>query len=486
MKRQRHRFKMIALFLFALFLLLGLYGVWSVTHYGSRWFSYAGNPRLAAQKENVVEGDILDRHGTVLAATEDGRRIFSSSPQARAAMVHVLGDRNGMIANSVETFQAGYLYGYQSSLSDAVHLLMTPSDVRKGNTVTLTLDAGLNTVLPGFFQLHPLSAGKNGAAVVMNYLTGEVLAMTSLPCFDPDTVTDADIASLDHPYWNRATQALYPPGSTFKIVTSAAAMKAIPDIQSQSFECTGALPVSEAFTVHDFNSVSHGILSLRDAFRRSCNCVYASLALKLGDDALRSAAESFGFNQNFLFRDLVVYNSSYPVSKRTFDAIAASGYGQSALTVTPVHMCLISAAVANGGTMPEPRLIRSVKTASGSQVLSFSTASARRVCSGEIASELSSMMKDVVQGGGSGNLADIPSLDIRGKTGTAESSLNGEKINYAWFTGFNAQPELPVAVCILVENIPDGETGGTVSAPVAKDVFMWLKNNISQVVSSDS
>ena len=482
MKKQRYRFKIAALFLLALFLVLGGYGLWSVTHYGSRWFSYAANPRLAAQKESVIEGNILDRTGTVLASTEDGKRVFQAKAADRKAVVHVIGDRAGMVANAVESFHAGYLYGYSSSLPDAIYHLTHPEEPRRGNDVTLTLDSALCAAIPKYFDAHPLSAGKNGAAVVINYLTGEVIALVSLPSFDPDSKDTQALEALDHPYWNRATQGLYPPGSTFKIITAAAALEKLSSVQSRTFTCTGSLPVTESFTVRDFNQAIHGDLSLDQAFLRSCNSVFASLALEMGDAALRSEAESFGFNQNFLFRDLVVYNSSYPTAGRTREAVAASGYGQSALAATPLHMCLIAAAVAGNGTMPEPRLLKEVRTAAGARVLRFSSAAVRTVCRPETAQTLQQMMRDVVQGGGSGYLAAVSGMDIRGKTGTAESSLNGEKINYGWFTGYNAQTALPFAVCVLVEDIPEGETGGTVAAPIARQILTWLKNHADRVM----
>ena len=477
MKKQRAHYKMTAFLIFALFAGLAVYGGWSVFHYGSRWFSYAPNPRLIAQQRSVTKGDILDRKGTVLAQTLDGRRVFQSSSEARSAVVHLVGDRRGMIANSVDSFQAGYLYGVQPSLADAIRQLTSPSPERKGNTITLTVDASLCAKIPSWFRSHVLSRDKNGAAVVLNYRTGELLAEVSLPCFDPDHADEASLAALDHPYWNRVTQGLYPPGSTFKIVTAAASLERINDAADRTFTCTGSLPVTDSFSVRDFNNSAHGQVKLREAFLHSCNSVFAALALEMGDSALRASAERFGFNQNFLFRDLVVYNSSYPTHDRTREAVAASGYGQSALTLTPMHLCLIGAAVANNGVMPEPRLLRLVKTSSGTTVLRFTSASVRRVCREDTARQLKAMMKDVIQSGGSGSQASVSQMDVHGKTGTAESTLNGAAVNYGWFVGFSGREDLPVAVCVLVEGIPDGETGGTVAAPIARDILTYIRNH---------
>ncbi len=479
MKKMRYRARVAALVLTVLFLVLGIYAVRSWIHYGNRWFSYSANPRLTAQKKNVTEGDILDRNGVLLATTENGNRVYSADPQVRSSLVHLLGDRQGMVANSVEKLQAGYLYGYQSSLADAIRHLTKPEEERRGNTVTLTVDSALNAAIPGFFESHSLSAGKSGAAVVLNYITGEVLALVSLPCFDPDNASQSIIGLLDQPYWNRAVQWTYAPGSTFKIVTSAAALEHLPDAASRSFTCTGSLQVTPDFTVKDFGQAVHGELSLSEAFLYSCNSVYASLALEMGDAVLRSAAESFGFNQDFLFRDLVVEKSVYPAGGQSGAELAASGYGQSGIAATPLHIGLIAAAIANDGVMPEPRLLKSVKTSAGVPVLSFSSARVRTVCTPETARQLQEMMRDVVLQG-SGGRAAVSTLDIRGKTGTSEVLVEDKKKNYAWFAGYNAREDMPFALCVLVEDIPEGETGGTVAAPLARDILTWLKNHPSQ------
>ena len=481
MKRQRFRFRLIALLLFGLFLLLGGYGIHSVSLYGGRWFSYTANPRLSALKKRTVKGSVYDRKGLVLASTEKEVRSYSDSEEIRKALVHVLGDRNGMVANGVESFQAGYLYGYNSSMENALRRLTHPEEITRGNDLVLTVDARLSAAIPKFFSVNPVSHDKNGAAVVINYKSGEILALISLPSFDPDAPPErdeSDSSVSDHPYWNRATQGLYPPGSTFKIITSAAALAKNPDVLFSSFLCNGTLPVSETFSIHDFRNTIHGELTLEQAFQHSCNIVFASLALETGYPYLKKVSEKFGFNQNFLFRDLVVYNSSFPSEEPSEASLAACGYGQSSIVMTPFHLCLVSAAIANQGRMPEPRLLYKIVSSGGNETVFSGPASPiQTVCSASVAEQISLMMKSVVQNGGSGSKASVPTLDIRGKTGTSESTSLGRKINYGWFTGFAAQKDLPVAVCVLVEDIPDGETGGTAAAPIAHNIFSWIKNH---------
>lgn len=478
MKQQKLRFKMLALLLMGLFVLLAVYGGYSINAYGNRWFSFSRNPRIRAQKENVIAGDVLDRCGVLLASTVDGQRVYQPEKASRMAVVHVLGDPQGQVSNGVETFQALYLYGFQSSPGEL--LLALGNDLpRKGDNVTLTIDSRLCTQIAQSFESHPLSAGKNGAAVVMNYRTGEVLGLVSLEGFDPSNITAATHADPDKPFWNRATQAVYPPGSGFKIITTIAALDSIPHIQERMIPCQGGIIVQDQI-IRDYGGGVHGNLSLREAFTVSCNNAYAALALNMKDEALRKTAEAFGFNDNFLFRDLVVENSTYPTTNRTLFEVATSGFGQSAIGATPVHMCMVAAAIANDGVMMEPRLLRGVTTPSGQRRAGFETKVYRTATTAQNAAILQDYMKAVVTSG-TGTRAQVSGLTICGKTGSAESSLNGQAVTYGWFIGFIDSDTLPIAVAVMVEDIPDGEGGGSVAAPIAKDIFTYLKTHPDRV-----
>ena len=482
MKQQRFRFKLLALFLFGLFLLLAVYGGYSVLVYGNRWFASSKNPRVRAQKESVVAGSVLDRCGVVLASTdEEGNRVYQADESARRAIVHLLGDSQGQVANGVETFQTSYLYGFQSTFPELVALLLS-GDARRGDDVTLCVDSRLCTVMAESFDAHPLSAGKRGAAVVLNYRTGEVLGMTSLPSFDPQNIAGTD--PTGEPYWNRVTQSLYPPGSTFKIVTAAAALENLTGADALTMNCTGSLSVLGQ-TIRDYGGASHGTLTLKQAFTVSCNNAFAITALTVGDDALRGKAEDFGFGDNFLFRDLVVENSAYPTQNRTAFELAASGFGQSAIAATPLHMCMVAAAVANGGVMMEPRLLLGVISATGRS----RSVGGERVYRTAMQPETAALLRDYMDAavnaaGATGSRARVSGLTVCGKTGTAESSLNGEAISYGWFVGFLDDESLPFAVAVLVEDIGDGVGGGSVAAPIAGDIFTYLRDNRDRVTGS--
>jgi len=472
MKQQKLRFRFLTLITIGLLVVAGVYGVYSVSAYGSRWVSSARNTRYRSAKSSVTPGDILDRNGVTLASSdENGKRTYQSNILSRSSMVHVLGDTEGNVANGIESFQANYLLGFETSLEERINALLEGTQ-RKGDTVVITADSKLQTEIVNLWRNTSSTKGKCGAAVVMNYKTGEVLALVSLPVYDPQNITDTIRQSTQHPFWNRALQSTLPPGSTFKIITAVSALENLPNAQNALFTCTGATQVMDQ-VVTDYGNEQHGEIDLAKAFRLSCNNAFAQTALLIGDNALRKTAENFGFNDNFLFRDLVVENSRYPTTNRNNFEIAWSGVGQSQVGATPLHMCMISAAIANDGVMMEPRLLARVQTPAGAVRTRYASKAYRTACSKETAQIIDGYMKDVVKSG-TGTRAKVDGLTIAGKTGSAEASANGLDVTHAWFTGYIDSDRYPYAVSVFVEA---GGTGGSVAAPVAQKIFEYLRDN---------
>lgn len=475
MKQQRMRFRLLTLVIIGLLGVAGVYGFYSVSTYGSRWFSSAKNTRYQSAKQTVIKGDILDRKGVVLATTNDaGSRVYQSNIKSRSAVVHLIGDEQGNIANGVDSFQASYLLGFETSLSERVNALLR-GETRRGDDVTLTVDSALSTEIVNIFSSGSATRGKSGAALVMNYKTGEVLAMVSLPVFDPAGITDRDRSNPQHPFWNRALQSTLPPGSTFKIITAAAALENMADATGRLYECTGATQVLDR-VIHDYGMAQHGQLTLERAFTVSCNNAFAQAALLMGDTALRRMAESFGFNDNFLFRDFVVENSAYPTANRNALEVAWSGAGQSQVAATPLHMCMVAAAIANDGVMMEPRLLAKVQSPAGVVRLHYSQKAYGRVCTQQTAQTIAGFMKNVVAKG-TGTAAGVNGLTIAGKTGSAEGAIDGQEATHAWFVGYIDNPALPYAACVLVEG---GGSGGSVAAPLAAQIFKYMKDHYTR------
>lgn len=471
MKQLRRNIRRVAALLCALFVLLAAYGAYSITTYGNRWFASSANTFVRTKKKDVIAGDILDRNGVTLATTSDGKRVYQADLTARKAVVHIIGDSGSNVNNGVESFLASYLYGFNMSFLERLSCALR-GETRRGDNVQLTIDSSLATYIASIFP-----EGKSGAVVVMNYKTGEVLSQQSFPNFDPQNITAAVKNDPDKPFFNRAVQGLYAPGSTFKIVTAASTLENLPDATTRAFQCGGQLQAGARLITDAGTDVAagkitrHGQLNLLRAFQVSCNNTFAQLALELGDAKLRKTAENFGFNDNFLFRDLVVENSSYPTTNRNEGEIAWTGAGQSALTASPLHMCMIASAVANGGVMMEPRLLIAATAQNGSLRAEFSP----RVYATPLTEERAGLLKEYMRAvvtGGTGSAAAISGVKVCGKTGSAE--MDTQENTNAWFVGFLDEADAPYALSIVVE---DAGGGGSVAAPLAKNIFAWMLKN---------
>ncbi len=472
MKHVKQNIKRICIFLCILFGLLALYGGYSITVNGNRWFSSGANTFVRSKKKDVIAGRILDRNGQVLASNAaDGSRIYHTDAAVRKAMVHVVGDSQGNVNNGAESFMASSLYGFQMSMGERISAFFR-GEKRTGDDVKLTLDAALSAYASTLFP-----AGKAGAMVVMNYKTGELLTELSLPQYDPQQMTQSIRNDPLKPFYNRAVQGLYAPGSTFKVVTAASALENFTDAATRGYQCSGLLQVGDRYVtdagtdMEKGHIVSHGQLTLLRAMQVSCNNTFAQIALNLGDQKLKKTAESFGFNDNFLFRDVVVENSSYPLQNRTEREIAWTGVGQSELTATPLHMCMVAAAVANDGVMMEPYTVIRTTAANGALRTENQSRIYRTAMTPEIANTLKSYMKTVVSSG-TGTQAWLEDGSMCGKTGSAE--VDGQENTNAWFIGFMDREEHPYAISIVVENAGGG---GSVAAPMARQVFQWMLNN---------
>lgn len=456
---------MLTLMLLMIFGLMIAYFCYSVYFYGGRWVSTPYNPRISSQKQNVIMGTVTDRDGTVLAYTDEtGERRYNSSEQTRLAVSQVVGDSSGKVSTGVDTFHAQYLLGFKSSVFERLADAFTGTPQR-GDDVQLTISERLSRYISEQFP-----TGKRGAVVVLNYKTNEILAMVSMPQFDP---TDMDSALADEDAGaliNRATQGLYPPGSTFKIVTLASALQNLPDLENFAFDCTGYYPVG-SYSVTEQSA--HGVQSLSDAFIHSCNTAFASLSQDLGYELLGQTAEALGFNENFMFGDLIVYNSSYPIDNLSAEDLAWSSIGQGRVLATPMHMALVASTIANGGVLYEPHLIKKITTAQGGSRSLPGSFAGRRVLSESVAQRVESEMVRAVQSGTGTRAALSGGYTVAGKTGTAEVSDDKSIESHAWFVGYITNDNAPYAICVLVEN---GGSGGSVAAPLARKTLQKAIN----------
>jgi peptidoglycan glycosyltransferase len=342
----------------------------------------------------------------------------------------------------------------------------------QGGQVVLTLSARAQQTA------YDALAGKKGAVVALDPRTGAILAMVSRPSFDPAPLTTHDSKSMgsafkalntdpDAPLLNRAIRQTYPPGSTFKVVTAAAALSSGRYHPGSLVDAPDQLTLPQ--TTHKLQNFEGeqcgggGRITLADALRISCNTAFGGLGLKLGDRVMAQQAEAFGFGKD-LSVPLAVAPSVFP-SDIPPPQLAFSAIGQFSDAVTPLQMAMVAAGVANQGVVMKPYLVAKtlapdLSTLSITRPEDFSTA----VRPG-VADALTAMMEGVVRSG-TGTAAQIPGIDVAGKTGTAENVPG--RPTHAWFIGFAPASDPKVAVAVIVEN---GGIGGQTAAPIAKQVM---------------
>lgn len=465
MKGLRGNIRALLVAFVLMFCVLASYIGYSMFVNGTRYFTSPYNPMLAQQIDDIVVGSILDRDGEVLAESdpETGERKYNSNVTVRRALSHTVGDPYGL-TTGIEIYQAQYLLGFSSGMLERLRQSIS-SEKRHGDDVVTTLSSELAA-----YALEQLG-NQNGSVVVMNYQTGEIYASVSAPNFDPQNLSrptaEDDAANDGQGYLvNRATMGKYTPGSVFKLVTAAAALESRPALLEKTYTCTGKVEYPNGTVVCSGNAV-HGRLTFSQALARSCNCCFAQIAEDLGASALKEMAEKLGYNEEFLFDDLIVYQSSYvPASEGTLD-YAWSAVGQYQDTASPIHVNMITCAIANGGQMMEPKLVREVRSAGGQTYDPLTPEVFRTVMSANSAGQLREMMELAVTSG-TARRAALEDYTVAGKTGTAEVSDTDSKQPHAWFTGFVVEEEHPLAITVIVEN---GGGGGSVAAPIAQKVL---------------
>ena len=329
-----------------------------------------------------------------------------------------------------------------------------------GASIVTTIDPKVQQTLAS-----ALGAYARGAGVVLDPRTGEVLALASVPTFDPGAI-DTDFPSLAHdassPLLNRATDGLYPPGSTFKIFTAAAGLDAGTTTMDARFDDPGSFAVGD-FVVHDNEGEATGSQDLTGAFALSSNVDFAQIALALGADRWTSEAAAWKLGESLDFQLPASRDRLPKKSSMLPGELAQLGFGQADLLVTPLRMAIVTATVASGGTEPRPYIVRAVRVDGHDEPVA-QPASLAQPISPEIAADLKTMMIAVVKRG-TGTVAALPGVQVAGKTGTA---TNPAGIAHSWFVAFAPADSPRVAVAIVVEN---AGYGAAVAAPIARRVM---------------
>jgi penicillin-binding protein A len=344
----------------------------------------------------------------------------------------------------------------------------------QGGSVVLSLNAKVQQAAYDGLK----SSGHPGAVVALNPSTGAILALASYPSYDP-TVLSTHNARSDtrayhklvnnpgNPLLDRALNQTYPPGSTFKVVTTAAALSSGKYNPNSLVAAPNALSLPQ--TTHQLTNFAGetcgpgGKITLTLALTVSCNTAYGGLGLKLGAAAMSQQAQRFGFGQSV--KTPLVSSPSRFSDDATGPNVAFAAIGQFDDSVTPLQMAMVAAGIGNRGVVMKPYLVAQTRSPNASVLSTASPHELSRAVSGHVASELTTMMQSVVANG-TGKAAAIPGVAVAGKTGTAQNATGQQ--SHAWFISFAPAAKPQVAVAVIVEH---GGQGGIAAAPIAHSVM---------------
>jgi peptidoglycan glycosyltransferase len=467
--RIRHLFALLV-GLFSLLVVFTSY--WSVFD-ASGLEANRANRRVLLEEQQIRRGLVFARDGAVLARNKvrgrGSQRFFSRIYPAGSLFSHTVG------YDFVQRGRAGIERSHNDELSGKTNEFTSLFDElrgkqREGNDLVTTLDPAAQRVAVDAL------AGRAGSVVAIEPQTGRVRVMASIPDYDPNRIP-TEFGQLNQatgsPLFNRSTQSGYPPGSTFKVVTAAAALdtgRFTPDsaLSGKSPRRIGGVPLS------NFGGESFGQITLTTALTHSVNTVWGQVGERLGKHTMYSYMRRFGFNRKppiDLPGDELRASGVFQRSKLLDDSDAVDigrvAIGQERLLVTPLQMAMVVSAIANRGQLMRPRLVERVKDPDGRTVEVVKPSRESDVMKPATAAALAGMMSQVVKEG-TGTAAALSGIDVAGKTGTAE--VGGT--NQAWFIAFAPAQNPRVAIAVTVERT-SGQ-GGTVAAPIAKRVMETL------------
>ncbi len=431
------------------------------------------NQRLWKQEDDTIRGNIYDREDKLLATSKIENNTQKRIYPYTNLYSQVIGYNSKTYGKSLlEARYNKYLLNINDfhAVFDIKNKLT--GEENTGNNLFLTIDHELQTLA------NKLLKSRQGAVVAIQPKTGEVLAMVSKPDFNPTSDIlkkrwEEMVESPEAPFLPRATQGLYTPGSTYKVVTSIPAIEKGMDLLT--FEDKGTI-IIDGKEINNTNNKAYGNIDLKKALEVSSNVVFSEIATTLGEKELVNIADRVGIEKNIAF-DIPLNKSQFSYNKMNEADLASIGIGQGKLLLTPLHMAMISASIANDGIMMKPKLVNEIATPNGLIIYNQKPSIYNNVMDKRTAEKLKDMMKAVVETG-TGTNAKIRGISVAGKTGTAENELSIKQKNktHAWFIGFAPVEEPKIAVAVILEY--SGSTGGQLAAPIARDIMkLWIDKN---------
>ncbi|MFF2504463.1 peptidoglycan D,D-transpeptidase FtsI family protein [Streptomyces sp. NPDC058067] len=446
------------------------------------------NRRGTIERYDQPRGDILVGGRPVTGSRDTGEQLrYERTYKDGPLYAPVTGYASQVYGTSLlEHAEDGILSGTDPMLAPLPLWNDLTRSQQPGGDVATTIDAAAQRAA------YRGLAGRRGAVAALNPATGEILALVSSPSYDPAAISGTDSATTSawthlngaasQPMLNRAIRQTYPPGSTFKIVTAAAALDSgtVTDVDGPTHTPSPwVLPDTSTRLENEATGCEDA--SLADAIRVSCNTVMAKLGVEVGLNGMVSAARKFGFDDAGIRIPSSVSRSNFDTDMDR-SQLALSSIGQFNTTATPLQMAMVSAAVANGGILMAPHLVERTTDEHGATVAQTGSKEYKQAMNPATAVELQRMMQDAVEDG-TGTNAQIPGVTVGGKTGTAQHGVGNKGIPYAWFISWARSPDAGVpgvAVAVVVEDASADRadiSGGGSAAPIARDVMEAVLNS---------
>lgn len=477
--------------LYALIFLLLIGYLLKLCLYDSHSFvANPSNPRLSQSYEGIKRGSIYDSNGDIIAEDvkkEDGtfERVYKNAKYYAHVVGYTVKGKAG-----VESKYNFRLETINNEFLQRVGNLFLGKDI-EGNSLVLTIDNRLQEIAGEEL------GNQRGSIVAMEPSTGKILAMVSNPTFDSNAVAENWSAlnsdEENSPLLNRATQGLYPPGSTFKIITAAAALKADKTLADFEINCKGEEKFGHSI-IHCYDGKAHGNVDMNSAFAKSCNVYFSEIGVKVGADKLIDIANAFGFNKD-IGLSLEYSQSKFPLTENAEEMeIVETAFGQGKTLVTPLFMAMVTSAVANNGMMMQPYVVDHSLTPSGGVRNRTLPVKLNQAISPSLAEEIKTLMCGVVENGTAtraafsvnGTAANYDKnesgtsvskgaysgeIKVAGKTGTAE---NPQGDDHAWFVAFAPADDPKIAVAVLLENAGKGSN----AIPAAREIMKTYIENL--------
>lgn len=473
-QEKRHTNRQIILvsyFITALFLGLIGYIVYFVVHDSSEVITNSYNERITLYEKKVVRGSIISSDGQALAQTVDNgdgttSRRYPYGNMFAHAVGYVDHGRTGL--ESTANF---YLYSSHTNVFDRINKDLK-EEKQIGDNVVTTLDTRLQKVA------YDALGDRRGAVVVMESKTGKLKAMVSKPDFDPGRISENwdyltnEEDSTKATLLNRATQALYPPGSTFKTIMTVEYIKEHPeDYGDYSYQCRGSAQF-HGHTMNCYGGEVHGKVDLEESLAHSCNTSFGNIGEQIDKGKLYRLCQDFLFNSELPYEGSC-QQSRFQQKKNSPDEDRAQiAIGQGTTEISPLHNAMIMSAIANGGVMMKPYLIDHIENYNGSMVKKMTPKSYKQVIDADTAAIVSGYLESVVDHGTATRLQGF-SGGVAGKTGSAD--VDGGKPAHSWFVGFSPVEDPELVVSVIVEN---AGTGAAAAVPIANEIYKVYYNQV--------